>query len=79
MVISQFRNKDVQEKLEGQYLRARNISTLKTCSKLFDALFLAMLLHSSEVWEHVSTSTQEMGKDPITKLGILARSRFHFE
>jgi len=75
MVISQFRNKDVQEKLEGQYLRARNISTLKTCSKLFDALFFLPCCYTAQrsgvifqyrpkKWEKTPSQNSVSSRDP---------------
>ena len=44
---------------------------LVTCNKLFDALFLPILLYSSEVWDaYDRTDSKKWGKDPIEKIHI---------
>ena len=54
MVISQFRNNvRLAEKLEDQYLLVkifRLYLPISTCNKLFDTIFLPMLLYCSGVW-----------------------------
>ena len=67
MEVSQFLNNYLQRKQEDQFLLQNAI--LVTCNKLFDALFLPILLYSSEVWDaYDRTDSKKWGKDPVEKI-----------
>ena len=66
MEVSQFLNNYLQRKQEDQFLLQNAI--LVTCNKLFDALFLPILLYSSEVWDaYDRTDSEKWEKGPIEK------------